>query len=114
MDTYPEFSQAEGTTRRMRGGVMIRTATNGDTRARGLASSLRGDPVLVHKALTSTELQELKDFHEAHRGIAFDVDFWPEDITIPCLFMDPPFDAKAYTTGAGLRFTVQVNLVQQT
>jgi hypothetical protein len=113
MDTYPEFEQAEGTTRRLRSGIMIRTATNGASRARALASVTHGDPTLVHLALTPTELSELEAFHEAHRGIAFDLDFWPESVTIACMFQDPPYDVKAFVVPGGLRYRVQVNLIQQ-
>jgi hypothetical protein len=113
MDTYPAFEQAEGTEATFRSGIMIRTATNGATRARALTSVLHADPSLVHLALTDAELATLYAFHEAHRGIAFDVDYWPESRTVTCLFADPPFEVKAFKVAGGLRFRVDVKLVQQ-
>lgn len=114
MDSYPAFEQAEGTEPRFRAGVMLRTATNGQSRARSLTSAIRSDPTLVHLALTAAELDTLYVFHEAHRGVAFDVDFWAEDRTITCLFADPPFSVHAYVVkGGDKRYRVTVNLVQQ-
>lgn len=113
MDTYPDFQQAEGTTRRYRSGIMVRTATNGTSRARALTSGNRGDPTLVHLALTYIELGTLFVFHENHRGIAFELDFVPEEITVACLFADPPFEVKPFLVAGGLRYAVTVNLIQQ-
>lgn len=112
MATYPTFRQYEGSDRTPRGGIMVRTATSGKSRARALSSAIRRDPVLVHNALTQAEMDELVAFHEANRGEVFDVGIVADGSTMSCLFRDPPWSEHPYQTGEGRRYRVQVNLVQ--
>lgn len=112
MPTYPALNQQEGTARKERGGVRVRVATNGKPRGRAMTSYLRGDPVVIHPALTLAEFDALKLFHEDNRGSPFDFYYVPEAVTITCMFLDPPFDVKPFRTGGGIRFRVQSNLIE--
>lgn len=113
MSSYPSFEQAEGSVRQPRSGILVRTATNGQSRGRALTSATREDPVLVHTNLTQAELDQLRTFHENNRGAEFDVFFVAEGVTINALFKDPPWQSTPYLVAGGAkRFKVQVNLVQ--
>lgn len=112
MATYPTFRQYEGSDRAPRSGIMLRTATSGRSIARALSSTIRRDPVLIHNALTQAELDELVTFHEANRGVIFDVYYVASGETIACLFRDPPWSQHAFQIAAGRRYRVQVNLIQ--
>lgn len=114
MPTYPSLPQAEGTKLVPRSGIMVRTATNGASRARALSSAQRYDAQLFHRLLSLADLQSIQTFHEANRGAAFDVYYTPEARTISCFFAaEKPYDAQPVQASAGvILFDVTVNLVQ--
>ena len=113
MPTFPNtFPQVESTKPSIRGGVMVRTATNGASRPRVLSSGKRKDWVLVLWPMTQDQLDALEDFYDANRGTAFDVELWADDSTLACYFRDPPYDYTPVTMGGGTRYyRVQVNLI---
>lgn len=93
---------------------MVRIATNGRPRARALQSFTYEDPQLQYTDLSLTERNTILAFELANRGLVFDVYYKPDNITISCIFADPPYQFTPYITGDGVRFHGQVNLVQVT
>lgn len=115
MASYPtDLPQCEGTRLVPRSGIRVRIASNGTARARALSSAMRYDPIIVHKGLTLTQLQELLAFHESNRGVAFTLTYQPESSTLTCLFADKPIDYQPMLAGGGQRFNATVYMVQAT
>lgn len=111
MATYPTFSQKEGGARQPRGGVLLRTASNGQTRPRALTSGIREDPVVVH-SLTAAEMAELRTFYTNNRASEFEIYLKSEGVTINAFFRDPPWQQSVVMTSQGKRYRVTVNLIQ--
>jgi len=114
MATFPSICPAEGMKRTARqGSKLVRIATNGQVRSRTMYNQTFEDPVLMFNDLSLAEVEEIKQFELDNKAIAFDVFWLPENITIQCVFAEPPYDFTPFKTGGDIRFRGQVNLVQQ-
>lgn len=119
MDAYPDVPQSEDNYRSIRSGLRVKIGANNMVGNRPLATSMRGDPMVVHKMRSIDDLNTILAFEAAHRGSQFLLNYVPGSadpvgapLLVTCVFDPRGIEATPYAGVNGVSFDITVYMLE--